>query len=356
MTEKIKDFIKKCLPAIKRGWDAVARTAKQAAELIKRLTAPVIKWAKPYFIRFGEYIEPKLLRALEVTIKKLEAMSADYEERRIARSKLTKKEKFLRYFHRATAAALVVLGVLYAIGVYHLYLTGGDTPFSRESVGSYLTVLAIPSAITVIMLVINAVLEKRFEKKGDDKYDGIAAADFKLEARLERLCAQFDFDNAPTDIKERIKYQHKREKNSLTVAITVTAITVIYSAAVVFNTARYTVENVNSDIAGAMLPTLLCTAITLGVWSVWSIIRTKSRQEVVFAIKDAIRENKALYLKTERKERTVSFIHSDTAKNILRALLITAAAVLIALGIMNGGMADVLAKAIKICTECIGLG
>lgn len=356
MTEKIKDFIKKCLTAVKRGCKAAAKAAKQTAELIKKLAAPIVKWAKPYFIRFGEYIEPKLLRALEVTIKKLESMSADYEERRIARSKLTKKEKFLRYFPRATAAALVVLGALYAIGVYHLYLTGGDTPFSRESVGSYLTVLAIPSAITVIMLVINAVLEKRFEKKGDDKYDGIAAADFKLEARLERLCAQFDFDNAPTDIKERIKYQHKREKNALTVAITVTVITVIYSAAVVFNTARYTVENVNSDIAGAMLPTLLCTAITLGVWSVWSIIRTKSRQEVVFAIKDAIRENKALYLKTERKERTVSFIHSDTAKNILRALLITAAAVLIALGIMNGGMADVLAKAIKICTECIGLG
>jgi hypothetical protein len=28
----------------------------------------------------------------------------------------------------------------------------------------------------------------------------------------------------------------------------------------------------------------------------------------------------------------------------------------IVLGIVNGGMADVLNKAIKICTECIGLG
>ena len=105
-----------------------------------------------------------------------------------------------------------------------------------------------------------------------------------------------------------------------------------------------------------MLPTLFCTAIALCVWSAWSVIRTHSRQEVVFAIKDAIRENKALYLKAEKKEHTVSFIHSDTAKNILRGVIIAASVALIALGIMNGGMADVLDKAVKICTECIGLG
>ena len=29
---------------------------------------------------------------------------------------------------------------------------------------------------------------------------------------------------------------------------------------------------------------------------------------------------------------------------------------IILLGILNGGMADVLGKAIRICTECIGLG
>ena len=40
----------------------------------------------------------------------------------------------------------------------------------------------------------------------------------------------------------------------------------------------------------------------------------------------------------------------------LRAALYTAAVILIAAGILNGGMRDVLVKAINICTECIGLG
>ena len=41
---------------------------------------------------------------------------------------------------------------------------------------------------------------------------------------------------------------------------------------------------------------------------------------------------------------------------LTRCLLLAAAITLIALGVLNGGMRDVLVKAINICTECIGLG
>lgn len=40
----------------------------------------------------------------------------------------------------------------------------------------------------------------------------------------------------------------------------------------------------------------------------------------------------------------------------VRILLYAAAATLIVLGVMRGEAQDVLIKAIKICTECIGLG
>lgn len=47
---------------------------------------------------------------------------------------------------------------------------------------------------------------------------------------------------------------------------------------------------------------------------------------------------------------------SAHGKNILRTVIICAAVLLILLGITNGGLWDVLVKAINICTECIGLG
>lgn len=43
-------------------------------------------------------------------------------------------------------------------------------------------------------------------------------------------------------------------------------------------------------------------------------------------------------------------------KIALWAALFAAAALLIVLGVLNGGARDVLAKAVKICSECIGLG
>ena len=42
--------------------------------------------------------------------------------------------------------------------------------------------------------------------------------------------------------------------------------------------------------------------------------------------------------------------------NFARVSIITVAVVFIVLGIFNGGMSDVLGKAVRICTECIGLG
>ena len=41
---------------------------------------------------------------------------------------------------------------------------------------------------------------------------------------------------------------------------------------------------------------------------------------------------------------------------VLRVCLYVAAILFIVLGVMNGGLHDVLVKAIMICTECIGLG
>ena len=47
---------------------------------------------------------------------------------------------------------------------------------------------------------------------------------------------------------------------------------------------------------------------------------------------------------------------STLPKRILRLFLFAAALLLIVLGVQNGGIRDVLIKAINICTECIGLG
>lgn len=46
----------------------------------------------------------------------------------------------------------------------------------------------------------------------------------------------------------------------------------------------------------------------------------------------------------------------ESVTRLLRAALYAAAIAMVIAGILNGGMRDVLVKAVNICTECIGLG
>ena len=59
---------------------------------------------------------------------------------------------------------------------------------------------------------------------------------------------------------------------------------------------------------------------------------------------------------SQTREKPVTRVLSGRRGATLRAILIAAAALLIALGVANGGMRDVFYKAIRICTECVGLG
>jgi hypothetical protein len=45
-----------------------------------------------------------------------------------------------------------------------------------------------------------------------------------------------------------------------------------------------------------------------------------------------------------------------TRRQALWAALFVAGLALVVLGVLNGGARDVLAKAVRICSECIGLG
>ena len=93
--------------------------------------------------------------------------------------------------------------------------------------------------------------------------------------------------------------------------------------------------------------------ITLGISCliVSTVLQGRSIQREYDAIMVRIGEEKAAGIKAEPKPKTPA---RDLV--ILRLVLLTLAVVFIIAGILNGSMDAVVNKAIRICTECVGLG
>ena len=85
-----------------------------------------------------------------------------------------------------------------------------------------------------------------------------------------------------------------------------------------------------------------------------TVLQEKSILRETDAANAAIKAAKA----AAKAPAPLNSISPETARRriLLRRVLMAAAVLFIVLGIFNGSMKDVLIKAIKICTECVGLG
>jgi hypothetical protein len=124
------------------------------------------------------------------------------------------------------------------------------------------------------------------------------------------------------------------------------------------DSARFSVEQLNRDIAAASRVILAGTAVALATAAVSVLLREASAVRELALIREAVAESRAeafspAVLHTARKP---VWTQKPGSVWCVRAILAVTALILLGLGIWNGGMADVLGKAVRICTECIGLG
>ena len=99
--------------------------------------------------------------------------------------------------------------------------------------------------------------------------------------------------------------------------------------------------------------TLPWTLIGLGILMISTMLQEKSMEREIVAAREQIKLEKAGGVKPETdggKRQTV-----DRAR-LLRIALLAVAVMMIVAGTFNGSARDVFGKAVKICTECIGLG
>ena len=110
-------------------------------------------------------------------------------------------------------------------------------------------------------------------------------------------------------------------------------------------------EPVFLALIGHVLP---WTAMGLAALMITSVLAEKSMLREIEAAKEQIRVGKNAGMSPEAKKKKTKPPARNT--RLLRTALLILALVLIIAGVFNGSARDVFGKAVKICTECVGLG
>ena len=250
-----------------------------------------------------------------------------------------------------TTVLIIITGVAFIVSAICICLLGGDRPYSQETVSDCLAFLSIPSVLTLVAVVLGLIL-----KRGEGEE---LTRPSLVKVTLKKLSARIDLEKCDTDLREKI-CKERMSRKMLCLLLTL----VVFSAslaAILYITlvAELTKENLNSDVASAMLVVLPLAAVSLGSGAVAVHRLSESYSGELTLVKSAIADGCTCDVIIPEEKLGVQLFYERHEKKILlsvRATLLVLSFVFIIAGVVNGGMGDVLGKAIRICTECIGLG
>ena len=218
----------------------------------------------------------------------------------------------------------------------------GDQPFSRESVAATFSTIAFPVYLTLVMAVISFVWEiiSPSAKEKDPN-----AKDYPHA--LETLYNKKEFAAGDIAVQDEIKALWKNRKMHILirtiVLVVCSAIFLLYA----LNSANFHQSEINSSMINAMKLLVPCSLAAFAYALFVAIHNEKSLQKEIELVKQLPAATTSTDNEIIREEKRVT---------PYRNAILAAAIILIVYGFLNGGTIDVLAKAINICTECIGLG
>lgn len=251
-------------------------------------------------------------------------------------------EKKLRLIHTACgcviSAVLIVAAVCLIVSAYTIYASG-DSPYTPESIGAEYDKIAIPLWVAIsavfagIILNITLPMPKSKAKAIKDPF-------IKLRILQKKLPAGATHDGI--DRQRTLRKAYRAVCALLCTAAFVPAIVTLcdYDS--------FTVDNLTPALLRVVTALAIGAVISGVLLFVLSIIERKSAEREIEWTKVALSES----AKSDKKVVK----NNENKIKITRLVLVGVACALIVIGMTQDGFYDVLQKAIRICTECIGLG
>lgn len=236
---------------------------------------------------------------------------------------------------------LIAVGIALIVSCLDIYHSG-DRPYSPASIGAHFRTIAVLVYVTVAAVIGGIVLDLALpleQKRPKAVIDEMAQLH-----RQQKKAGTLTGDYAARAAKE----QKLRSGLKWGTGI-VFAILMIYPLIYFTDIDHFTIADLNADIIKALVSTLIPAVVGLGLCFGCKQLCGRSLARETELWKTAIAEGSCAPV-SHAKPQGVKKL------TVIRGTILAIAAVSIIVGIFNGGAADVLLKAIAICTECIGLG
>ena len=250
---------------------------------------------------------------------------------------------------------ILAVGVCFALSCISIYQSG-SSPFTRESIAAHFDTIAIPTYICIAGVVGGIVLSLALPVD-----PGKVKSRRHPEDILDKLSARLDLTNCDETTAAAISAERKWRKRVTVILGVLSGVTLLPALAWCVNPIHFSIENLNANIKTAAALVIPCAAVSLGLLVGAVLLRHASVARETAAVKTAVKTAPA---SGKADAKAIEKVKSDK-KNWatdprfvwgIRGAVLMVGIVFVILGMCNGGMADVLGKAIRICTECIGLG
>lgn len=246
------------------------------------------------------------------------------------------------------SAVTILAGICFIAACLHIYHTGvtsgASQIYTRQIVAESFAKIAIPvySCLVLVIggMILNMVLPLENDKVKPEK---------NLPLILRRLQEKTDLNACDEQLRKAVAKEQKRRKELLHLCTfgLVTALVLVLDYAC--NTGNW-----GTNSTPSMVKAMYVMFGTLMVPFILTVFATYRNRKSIAKEIELMRQAAAQAPKAV--EPTAPKVRSNRTANIARIAILAIGAVLVVLGACNEGTADILTKAVNICTECVGLG
>ena len=152
------------------------------------------------------------------------------------------KLKLKRYNEIILCVLIAILGVAFIFSAYHLYLSGGTVPYTRERVGEYLLWLLPLSILSIASAILSGVLHTlTYEKESPGAFTS-------PRVLYERRISRVDLSAVSPDGNEKINKEKNKRRAFFILTLGATAIYLTIALIFALDAGRYSIEGCSVKI------------------------------------------------------------------------------------------------------------